>query len=360
MSIVPTTIDGVEIDRVAILRSLKLDPRDPKTQALILVCERYGLDPLLKHMVLVEGNPYVTRDGYLHIAHASGKFDGIEVVETGSTQTHWTARVSVYRKDMSRPITYDGRYPKDGANKRYGPEMAVKTAEVAALRRAFNVTGIGAADEQWDAPQVAAERPRQSAIGPASTTEDDPFAPLPTSTTALAEGISGLCERLGALGDWALLRFTDKFGDPENLPASRLVVAEAYVTSMEKQPPPGGASAPVPTPEGGHDETTADPDTGEVRQPLASVDGQAGTGRTYTEAQKLHIAAGPKGHKLAEADLRILIRNASGGRTDSANQLTEREIRSVHDEMNAIDVTPGRLAQIRKTVAEFEAGQVAS
>lgn len=160
--------------------------------------------------------------------------------------------------------------------------------------------------------------------------------------------------------------FADQFGNPDYLIASKLPAADAYVSGWEgtpepDSPPPGGASTPVP--DAGHDETTADPETGEVHAPLASVDGQAQGGkhtRTYTDPQKLHIAAGPKGHKLAETDLRILIRNASGGRTDSANELSEREIRSVHAEMDAIDITPGRLVEIRKTVAEFEAGQVAS
>lgn len=145
---------GVTIDRVAVLRHLNLNPNDAGTQALLLVCERYGLDPLLKHMVLIQGRPYVTRDGYLHLAHQSGALDGIEVLDEGDDGQHWWARVSVFRKDMSRAFTYKGRYPKSGGNKAYGPEMAIKCAEVAALRRAFNVTGVGAADEKWDAEDL--------------------------------------------------------------------------------------------------------------------------------------------------------------------------------------------------------------
>lgn len=145
-----TTTPDVVIDRMAILQTLKLNPNDPKTQALLLVCDRYGLDPVLKHMVLVDGNPYVTRDGLLHVAHTSKQFDGIEVLSEDEDTTHWKAKVAVYRKDMTRPIAYTGRYPKSGSNKKYGPEMAVKTAEVAALRRAFSVTGIATLEEQWD------------------------------------------------------------------------------------------------------------------------------------------------------------------------------------------------------------------
>jgi hypothetical protein len=152
------------IDQSAILRHLNLDPSNVATQALLLICERYGLDPLMKHIVLISGRPYVTRDGYLHIAHRTGQLDGIEVVETSENDEEWAAKVAVYRKDMSRPFTYVGRYPKTGGQKKYGPEMAVKTAEVMAMRRAFDVTGVGAADEQWD--DAITVEPRDEAACP--------------------------------------------------------------------------------------------------------------------------------------------------------------------------------------------------
>jgi len=162
---------AVQIDEVAILRSLNLNPADPNVQALILVCREYGLDPVLKHMVLISGRPYVTRDGLLHVAHRSGEFDGIEVVEEGESDKEWWAKVSVYRKDMGRPFTYRGRYPKADAKHmaKFGPEMAVKVAEVMALRRAFDVTGIGAAEERWDAVEVIEADP----VDPATDEQTD-------------------------------------------------------------------------------------------------------------------------------------------------------------------------------------------
>lgn len=139
----------ISIDYEAILKSLSLNPKDPNTQALLLTCERYGLDPILKHAVLIQGRLYVTRDGLLHVAHQSKQLDGIEVLEQGETPTHHTAKVAVYRKDMSRPFTYVGRYPKSGSNKNYGPEMAVKVGEVMSLRRAFDIS-LAAREEVWD------------------------------------------------------------------------------------------------------------------------------------------------------------------------------------------------------------------
>lgn len=160
-------VGNVAIDQEAILKALNLNPRDPKTQALLVVCERYQLDPLLKHMVLISGNPYITRDGYLAVAHRSGQFDGMEVVDSGEDQTHWWAKVAVWRKDMSHPFTYEGRYPKNGHQKNYGREMAIKCAEVMGLRRAFNVTGVGAADERWDEDAAPVERSQPAPTQPA-------------------------------------------------------------------------------------------------------------------------------------------------------------------------------------------------
>lgn len=161
-SLATREVAGHAIDHDAVLRHLRLNPSDPRTQALLVVCDRYGLDPILKHVVLVDGNVYVTRDGLLHVAHSSGQLDGIEVVdEPHVVDEHWHAKVSVYRKDMGRPFTYVGRYPTRGGNQRYAPEMAVKCAEVMAMRRAFDVA-IAAREELHDAdeqPQYAVSVP---------------------------------------------------------------------------------------------------------------------------------------------------------------------------------------------------------
>lgn len=199
----------INVDEDAVLKTLGLNPRDPNTQALLLICQRYGLDPLLKHIVLIQGRPYVTRDGYLHVAHQSGKFDGIEIVEEGETATHWWAKASVWRKDMQRPFTYRGRYPKRGGNSQFGPEMAVKCAEVMALRRAFNVTGIAAADERWDDP-------------------DGRISP---------QVASALAERLNALGKEARQAFLDRFGGrrPSDLTAEEEGDAIEFVAQLEAE-----------------------------------------------------------------------------------------------------------------------------
>lgn len=146
----------------ALLKAVGLDrvPAEQRTLALH-IAERYELDLMLKHLVMVEGRPYITRDGLLHVAHRSGVFDGIEVSKPVLGETHWEASATVYRKDMTRGFTYWGRYPKSGGNQRYAPEMATKTAECMALRRAFDVSAP-VVEERWDLDTgEAIDQPRQ-------------------------------------------------------------------------------------------------------------------------------------------------------------------------------------------------------
>jgi hypothetical protein len=116
---------------------------------------RYGLDTELDHIIEYMGRPYITRDGLLHVAHRSEQLDGIVLEDQGETDTHYTATVSVWRKDMSHPFRFPGRYPKQGGNRKYAVEMAVKCAEVATLRRAFDVA-IATVEERWDSTEPEA------------------------------------------------------------------------------------------------------------------------------------------------------------------------------------------------------------
>ncbi|PIJ36756.1 hypothetical protein BMW24_003580 [Mycobacterium heckeshornense] len=135
-----------------LIRYLGLDPRKPEDRAAVAVCKHYGFDPLLKHVVVIpRSGVYITRDGLLNVAHRSGQLDGIVVEQEpilDVDRNEWVARVSVWRKDMSHPFTYPGRYPASGGNDRYAPEMALKAAESHALRRAFEVSGLPTVDEQ--------------------------------------------------------------------------------------------------------------------------------------------------------------------------------------------------------------------
>lgn len=136
---------------LALLKAVGLDRLAPEQRELALnIAKRYELDLLLKHLVIIEGRPYITRDGLLHVAHRSGRLDGIETTEPEIRDDFWRVSATVYRKDMSRGFTYFGRYPvKGGNNQKFAPEMATKVAEVMALRRAFDVAAP-TAEERWD------------------------------------------------------------------------------------------------------------------------------------------------------------------------------------------------------------------
>jgi len=158
-----TTAAFGPVDKERVLSLIGLNPRDPKAHAVVAVAERYGLDPVLGHiMILPKGSlPYVTRDGFLHIAHRSGQLDGIEVVDGPRREgNEWVAQVAVYRKDMSHPFIYPGRADIGGN----GPEMAIARAERRALRRAFAVTLPHVfADDELDPRAAVSEPVRQSA-----------------------------------------------------------------------------------------------------------------------------------------------------------------------------------------------------
>jgi len=113
---------------------------EAQIDAAILVCKATGFNPILQHINLIDGKVYVTHKGLWNLAHRSKMLNGIEILEQGENATHYTARVSIFRKDMDHPFTFNGRYPKTGRNKQYGEEMALARAECMALRRAFDVS----------------------------------------------------------------------------------------------------------------------------------------------------------------------------------------------------------------------------
>lgn len=170
MTSTPARVEPAAIEIGAeVLRYLGLDPRNVETQALVLLCRRYRLDPLLGHANVIGTKngfrPYITRDGMLEIAHRSGHFDGMTTDEErrSSTGDGWTAYVSVWRDDMKHPFRYGAQCKDDEAQARQGngPEMALARAERRALRRAFN---IPAYDEEADTDIDVRERDGLSAV----------------------------------------------------------------------------------------------------------------------------------------------------------------------------------------------------
>lgn len=163
------------------LRYLGLDPENVATRALVLLAQRYQLDPLLGEIQLISDRNgaklYVTRDGMLAVAHASGHLDGITVDEQrrNSTGDGWTAYVSVWRNDMAHPFRYGAQCKDSEAQARAGngPEMALARAERRALKRAFRIRSdfyperphIEAVEVEGEAADIDVTDARPSAVG---------------------------------------------------------------------------------------------------------------------------------------------------------------------------------------------------
>ena len=161
--LIPATTQSTDEKRgLALLKAVGLDKVAPEMRELALaIADRYGLDLMLKHLVMVEGKPFITRDGLLHIAHRSGVFDGIAVTTPEKVDRYWRATASVWRKDMSRPFVYPGRYPSGAKN---DEEMGIKVAESMALRRAFDVSAP-TLDERWATDdEPAPEAPKAKSL----------------------------------------------------------------------------------------------------------------------------------------------------------------------------------------------------
>jgi len=123
---------------------------DDQVEAVILLCQRYSLDPLLAHIVLVKNRPYVTRDGLLHVAHMHPAFDGIAVTFERDGQ-FWVATCTVWRRDKSHPFVYSAHQQEHQQNggdawRKYPRAMTQKCAEAMCLKRAFDVA-LGTAEE---------------------------------------------------------------------------------------------------------------------------------------------------------------------------------------------------------------------
>ena len=147
------------------------------------IANQFGLNPLLNQIYFVGrkskvGNnwiekvsPMVGRDGFLTLAHKSGKFAGIETTTTikktprydGKTWTEerdLVAICKVYRTDSERPFVvevafneYAGKTREGDLTKFWkekGVTMLMKVAESQCLRKAFNVSGIYAEEELAD------------------------------------------------------------------------------------------------------------------------------------------------------------------------------------------------------------------
>jgi hypothetical protein len=162
---------ALDFEATEVFRFLGYNPDDPAAQAVVALCMRYQLDPFAGHIIVLPGrsSPYVTRDGHLWLAHRSGQFDGMEVLEEWSSDKNAYAKVAVWRRDMGHPFIYTGRAPLKIHNRRKDEHVwdeaadkkAVANAEVRALKRAFPLQLPSISDFEDDT-DIGAEVPGEA------------------------------------------------------------------------------------------------------------------------------------------------------------------------------------------------------
>lgn len=136
-----------------------------QTKIFFYTCQALGLNPLLNEIACITYKNHQTnessmsiqvmRDGFLTIAHRSGKFAGLEsgvnMSEDGKTIISGWAKV--YHKDFQVPVSQEADFEEYNAPfrnplwKTKPKTMIKKVAESMALRKAFNVSGVYAPEE---------------------------------------------------------------------------------------------------------------------------------------------------------------------------------------------------------------------
>ncbi len=283
--------------------------KDNEIDAAIIVCQQLGFNPILNHIFLIKGQVYVAHKGLLNLAHRSGVFDGIEVLEQSETDTHYVAKVAVHRKDMSRPFIYTGRYSRQGTQKQYGPEMAITRAECMALRRAFDVSMPIYEEINWQ------EQPSQGAT--VSVREVPPAQIAPPAKPSAQQSESKFVATVRQMGEdgvtvkeiadfinseWDNVTEAEQFASTEALDAIKATRRAARMAKLQ-QP-----AAPI--------EATV------VATPTIEVTALGAGDQPATERQVKFIYAIGKEARLDQAAVDTLSRGLFGG---AVNELNRRD-----------------------------------
>ncbi len=198
-TLTPTAAEAAELARTKIFAGIP----DDEVKLALAIAGRYGLDPLLRHLVLIPGgknrryNVYITRDGLLHIAHTSGKPWSIEIDEPQKRENPYTGKEDIYLKGRVKvldPATgqtqvFEGGVwfseynAGQGSWKTHPAAMHQKVLEVYLLRRAFDValTPI----EEMDRVQAVQAQPAA-----AVPVEAEPVEPRPEAAQRGPEPIT--------------------------------------------------------------------------------------------------------------------------------------------------------------------------
>ena len=148
-----------EAEKNTIKATIGKNLSDSQFSIFVYTCQALGLNPLLNEVACVtyknqDGTStmsiQVMRDGFLTIAHRSGKFAGLEsgVKGEGANMVGWA---KIYHKDFTVPIYQEADFSEYSTNRNLWSTkpktMIKKVAESMALRKAFNIAGVYSPEE---------------------------------------------------------------------------------------------------------------------------------------------------------------------------------------------------------------------
>lgn len=165
-------------EKATIIKTVAKDLDEGQRGVFFYTCQALGLNPLLNEIACIvftdrktgekKMSIQVMRDGFLTIAHRSGKFAGLESgvkQEEGKGLIGWA---KVYHKDFKVPVYQEADFKEYSTDRNplwasKPNTMIKKVAESMALRKAFNINGVYAPEEMErevvlsDIPELAAE-----------------------------------------------------------------------------------------------------------------------------------------------------------------------------------------------------------
>jgi len=141
---------------------------DTEFQLLVYTANKYKLDPLTREIWCVKRNQndpaliFTSKDGFYKIAQRSGKFDGIDSgVTFDDKQNLVSAWAEVYVKGASKPFKEEVYFQEYNASspiwKSKPITMLKKVAEIHALKKAFNISGMYGEEEADSMIETAKE-----------------------------------------------------------------------------------------------------------------------------------------------------------------------------------------------------------
>jgi phage recombination protein Bet len=198
-------------DKVLIKQTVAKGATDAEFKLLLYTAAKYDLDPLVKQIWCVKYGDkpaaiYTSRDGFLHLAHKSGQFDGMETTSLRDASGKLVgARCTVYRKGYSRPFVVEVALSEyNTGQNQWGkmPEtMIKKVAESQCLRRAFDISGL------YEPGEIAEERDTV-VDSTARHKEPTPLHPERSARLDVADAIkseTGLDTISDTAGTWAVI-----------------------------------------------------------------------------------------------------------------------------------------------------------